>query len=173
MKRHVLGRLAALVTPLVIGMAVGYWWSEAARSRLSAAPIGQRPAEKLAAGQPIAAAAKAIKPQRFGSVIGLKPEKAEEYIRLHANTWPEVLAMIRECNIRNYSIYLGKLDDGKLYLFSYFEYTGRDFQADMKKMAADANTQRWWKLTDPCQVPQKDRKPGEHWMTVREVFHAD
>jgi L-rhamnose mutarotase len=171
-RMYLLARLAEWAIPLVIAAAAGFCWSEAAQSRLSAAPAGPRPAEKPAAYQPTAAA-KAVKPQRFGSVIGLKPEKAEEYIRLHANTWPEVLAMIRECNIRNYSIYVGKLDDGKPYLFSYFEYTGRDFQADMKKMAADPNTQRWWKLTDPCQVPQKDRKPDEQWMTMREVFHAE
>ncbi len=111
--------------------------------------------------------------KRYGWVIGLRPEKVEEYKRLHANCWPGVAKMITACNIRNYSIYLGKLDDGNLYLFAYYQYTGKDFQADMKKMAADPNTQRWWKLTDPCQIPQKDRKPGEQWMTMREVFHTE
>jgi len=43
--------------------------------------------------------------------------------------------------------------DGKLYLIAYLEYTGDDFDADMKKMAADPETQRWWKETDPCQSP--------------------
>ena len=43
--------------------------------------------------------------QRMGMVLGLKPEKVEEYKRLHAAVWPEVLAMISACNIRNYSIY--------------------------------------------------------------------
>jgi L-rhamnose mutarotase len=137
---------------------------EGTRRKASAAPAGDGPA---------AAAPGAQKVQRFGSVIGLKPEKADQYVRLHAAVWPQVLATIRQCNIRNYSIYLGTLDDGRLYLFAYFEYAGKDFQADMKKMAADPVTQRWWKLTDPCQIPQKDRKPGEHWMTMREVFHMD
>jgi L-rhamnose mutarotase len=112
------------------------------------------------------------KPMRCGSVIGVKPEKVDEYIRLHANTWPEVLAMIEKCNIRNYSIYLGKLDDGKLYLFSYYEYIGDDYDADMKKIAADPKTQEWWKVTGPCQIPQKERKPDEHWMALKEVFHT-
>ena len=39
-------------------------------------------------------------------VIGVKPEKIEEYKKLHAETWPDVLKMITQCNIRNYSIYL-------------------------------------------------------------------
>ena len=106
--------------------------------------------------------------QRYGSVIKLKPEKLEEYQSLHAHVWPEVLGMIRACNIRNYSIYY---KDG--FLFSYFEYIGDDFSADMKKMAADSKTQEWWKLTDPCQEPLETRKPGEWWASMEEFFHTD
>ena len=80
--------------------------------------------------------------KRYGSVIGLRPEKLDEYVRLHAAVWPDVLKMIRECNIRNYSIYLRRLPDGCHYLFSYFEYVGDDFAADMAKMAADPVTQQ-------------------------------
>src|SRR4030042_2654366 len=89
--------------------------------------------------------------ERYGMIIGLKPEKIAYYKELHAATWPGVLKMIRECHIRNYSIYLKEVEPGKFYLFSYFEYTGNDFEADMAKMAADATTQKWWKETDPCQ----------------------
>jgi L-rhamnose mutarotase len=106
--------------------------------------------------------------QRYGSVIKLKSEKVDAYKELHANVWPEVLSMIRACNIRNYSIYL---KDGTL--FSYFEYHGDDFEADMQKMAADPNTQAWWKLTDPCQEPLETRQEGEWWASMEEVFHTD
>jgi L-rhamnose mutarotase len=106
--------------------------------------------------------------QRYGSVIKLKPEKLAEYKELHANAWPEVLQKISECNIRNYSIYY---KDG--FLFSYFEYHGEDFAADMQKMAADPKTQEWWKLTDPCQEPLETRQPGEWWASMEEFFHLD
>jgi len=106
--------------------------------------------------------------QRYGSVIKLRPEKLEEYKQLHANAWRSVLDMIRACNIRNYSIYY---KDG--YLFSYFEYHGSDYAADMQKMAADPQTQAWWKLTDPCQEPLETRKPGEWWASMEEFFHTD
>ncbi|QPH41923.1 L-rhamnose mutarotase [Pedobacter endophyticus] len=110
---------------------------------------------------------------RFGSVTGLKPEKANYYKELHAAAWPDVLKKIKECNIRNYSIYLKEIE-GKPYLFSYFEYTGTDFEADMKKMAADATTRRWWKETDPCQMPLPDAAAkGDIWSGMEEVFHAD
>ena len=113
------------------------------------------------------------KVQRYGSVIGIKPEDIEEYKRLHADAWPGVLKQIKECNIRNYSIYLGELEEGKYYLFSYFEYVGKDFKADMAKMAADQTTQKWWKHTDPLQVPVPTRKQGEWWAKMEEVFHSD
>jgi L-rhamnose mutarotase len=111
--------------------------------------------------------------QRYGMVIGLKPEKLKAYKKLHANPWESVNKAIKEAKIRNYSIYLTKFDDGKLYLFGYFEYTGADFQADMKKMAADAEIQRWWKETDPCQIALESRKEGAWWKTMDEVYHLD
>jgi L-rhamnose mutarotase len=111
--------------------------------------------------------------KRYGMVIGLRPEKAEEYKRLHAAAWPGVLKMIEECNIRNYSIFLRALDDGQLYLFSYFEYHGADFAADMAKMAADETTQRWWSHCIPCQKPLESRAAGEWWADMEEVFHTD
>ena len=105
---------------------------------------------------------------RFGSVIRLKPEKMDEYKELHADVWPDVLTMIHDCNIRNYSIFFK--DD---FLFSYFEYQGNDFESDMKKMAADPSTQDWWNLTNPCQEPLVTRQEGEWWASMEEFFHVD
>ena len=111
--------------------------------------------------------------KRFGSVIVLHPDKVDEYKRLHAAVWPEVLAMIASCHIRNYSIYMRTLPDGRPYLFSYFEYTGTDYAADMARMAADSTTQQWWALCKPCQQPLPDREPDEWWSDMEEVFHTD
>ena len=44
--------------------------------------------------------------KRMGLVISLKPGTIAEYNRLHAAVWPSVLAVIADCNIRNYSIFL-------------------------------------------------------------------
>lgn len=106
--------------------------------------------------------------KRCGMVIRLRPEKYEEYKRLHASVWPDVLEMIGECNIRNYSIFL---KDG--WLFSYFEYVGDDFDADMARMAADPATQRWWDVTKPCTEPIETRAEGEWWAGMEEVFHCE
>lgn len=106
--------------------------------------------------------------RRFGMIIGIKPDRIEDYKKIHAETWPEVLKTIHDCNIRNYSIYL---HDNLL--FAYYEYIGDDFAADMAKMAADPKTQEWWTHTDPMQIPLPGRRPGEHWHSLEEVFHTD
>ena len=110
-------------------------------------------------------------PQRYAWITGLKPEKAGYYKQLHANPWPGVNKMITDCHIRNFSIHEREID-GKLYLFAYLEYTGKDFDADMKKMAADPETQRWWKETDPCQSPLPDAAAkGKIWSDMEEVYY--
>ena len=106
--------------------------------------------------------------RRFGQRIDVKPERIDDYERLHAEPWSGVLDQIRRSNIRNYTIFR----DGKD-LFAYFEYTGDDFEADMAAMAADPETRRWWAHTDPMQEPHPDRDPGTWWKTMREIFHID
>ena len=107
---------------------------------------------------------------RYAWVTGLKPEKIERYEYLHSHPWPTINKMIKDCHIQNYSIYEREID-GKTYLFSYLEYTGTDFAADMKKMAADPETLRWWKETDPCQQPLPDAAAkGKIWSDAKEVF---
>ncbi len=109
--------------------------------------------------------------QRYGMVIGIEEQNIPEYKKLHAEAWPGVLKKIDKCHIQNYSIYLGEAKPGKHYLFGYYEYTGRDYQADMAKMKKDETTQKWWKHTDPLQVPLATRQEGEWWANWEEVFH--
>ena len=102
------------------------------------------------------------------SVIGLPPENREEYEAYHAAVWPEVLARLAASHVHNYSIYrFGAL------LFSYFEYTGDDYEADMAAIAADEATKRWWAVQEPLQRPLESRAPGEWWQELPEVFHTD
>src|SRR5579871_6775464 len=107
--------------------------------------------------------------RRMGACNRLRPEKIAEYKTLHADTWPGVLATIAACNIRNYSIFLREPEN---LLFAYWEYHGEDFEADMRKMAADPTTRRWWTLTDPCQEPLASLTRGENWAPMDEVFYT-
>ncbi|HYI24223.1 MAG TPA: L-rhamnose mutarotase [Thermomicrobiales bacterium] len=106
--------------------------------------------------------------KRVAQVIGVKPDQIHEYERIHREVWPGVLDAISRHNIRNYSIFR----DGDR-LLSYFEYVGNDYEADMAAIAADSTTREWWTHTDPMQVPDADRQPGEWWKVIPEVFHTD
>ena len=108
--------------------------------------------------------------KRMGMVVGIKPEKIDEYKSLHAETWPAVLAAISKANIHNYTIFLREPEN---LLFGYWEYHGDDFEADAARIAADPQTQEWWTFTDPCQMPMASRKSGEQWSMMEQVFHND
>lgn len=106
--------------------------------------------------------------KRYGMTIQIRPGKLDEYVKLHQAVWPEVLAILSKHHVKNYSIFLKDH-----FLFGYLEYHGNDFEADMKKVADEEITQRWWKLTEPCQQPLSTRAEGEWWAMMQEVFHLE
>ncbi|MFG6448630.1 L-rhamnose mutarotase [Roseateles sp. BYS180W] len=108
--------------------------------------------------------------KRFGMVIGIRPERVEDYKRLHAAVWPAVLEQLRRSHVRDFTIYLR---EPEMLLFSHFVYVGEDFEADWAAMAADPQTQAWWAVCSPCQQPLASRAEGEHWAAMQEVFHMD
>ena len=103
--------------------------------------------------------------KRVAMVIDVLPEHLETYRKLHAEPWPQVLETLRRAHVCNYSIHLKDYT-----LFSYFEYHGDDYEADMAAVAADPATQAWWRLTDPCQAPWPTRAVGEWWAALEPVF---
>ena len=104
--------------------------------------------------------------QRHLQLVGVRPDKRDEYLELHAAVWPEIEQRISDSNITNYSIFI--LGDR---LAAYFEYIGDDFAADMAAMAADPKTREWWALTDPCQEPLPDAASGAIWADATEIWH--
>ena len=106
--------------------------------------------------------------KRHAQTIRLRPERREEYLALHRAVWPGVEAALRAAHFRNYTIFLR----GDV-LFSYFEYDGDDFEADLASIAADPDTRRWWQLTDPCQHRMPDAPTGEQWSDMNQIFFME
>ena len=107
----------------------------------------------------------------FGQIGKLKPSCIAEYTYLHevavfTPQWAGILSMIQECNIQNYSIFIE--DD---IVFSYFEYTGGNYQEDMEKMAADPLTQQWWTHTKPCFIKYKTTSRSDFYSDMKQIFH--
>jgi len=107
----------------------------------------------------------------YGAVIGLDPAKEREYRELHANAWPDVLAAINRANIRNFTIFITEIE-GRRYLFSHFEYTGTNPEADFASIARDPTTRdKWWPLTDACQIRLPGTPSGAQWRNMEQVAH--
>ena len=106
---------------------------------------------------------------RYGMVIGLHADKVEEYKRLHAAVWPEVLEALRRNGVHNFTIFLKEPEN---LLFGVFDHHG-DYAEAARRIDADPATQRWYQLTEPCQKPLEYRKPGEWWAFMQTAFHMD
>jgi L-rhamnose mutarotase len=114
------------------------------------------------------AATEAPKPiKRVGMVVGIRPEKLEEYKRLHADTNPGVRDLLKKYHMHNFSIFLQQIDD-KWYEFGYYEYTGDDFGADMEKLDAEPRNKEWLKQCDPMQIPLTGQKS---WAKMERVYY--
>lgn len=110
---------------------------------------------------------RANRTQRFGMVIGIKPDQISAYEALHAASNEGVRDLLTKYHMHNFSIYLEKLEDERFYLFGYYEYTGRSYKADMEKLAAEPRNQQWLTATDPMQIPL----PGKSsWTLMREIY---
>ena len=103
--------------------------------------------------------------KRIGQAIKINPEYEEEYRKLHAKAWPGVLEMLRKCNVRNYSIF--KLGE---YMFAYFEYTGDNYEEDMKRIEEDPCSAEWEILCNKCQLPFEKGAKVE-WVDMEEIFY--
>jgi L-rhamnose mutarotase len=104
--------------------------------------------------------------KRVGMVVGIKPDKIEEYKRLHADGRAGVRDLLSKYHMHNFSIFLTEID-GKWYEFGYYEYTGDSFDADMAKLAEEPRNIEWLETCDPMQVPLE----GETgWREMERVY---
>jgi L-rhamnose mutarotase len=104
--------------------------------------------------------------KRVGIVNRLRPENVEEYRRLHADSHPGVRDLLVKYHLRNFSIFLRHME-GQWYEFGYYEYTGKDFDADMAGLAAESRNQEWLKTCDPMQMPLPGAKG---WIAMERVY---
>ena len=106
--------------------------------------------------------------KRVGMVIEVKADRLEGYKALHADSHPGVRDLLLAAHIHNFSIYVSRFPDGKLYLFGYYEYVGNDYATDMARLHAAPRNKEWLAMCDPMQVPF----PGETgWTEMDVVYH--
>lgn len=100
---------------------------------------------------------------RVASLMRLKPGSEEEYELRHQAVWPELLDLLTQTGIRNYSIYRNGLD-----LYSYLEI---DRPGDLDELAQNPVMRRWWQYMEPLMEYNPDSTPQQ--TSIPEVFHLD
>jgi L-rhamnose mutarotase len=101
--------------------------------------------------------------QRIGRTTWVKPGREAEYREWHRKVWPELLALVREAGIRNYTIFM----QGRQ-LFSYLEVG--DFEKAGAVIGAAEVSARWQELMAPLMDAADAVSP---WQLLEEVFHSD
>ncbi|KAL8292801.1 hypothetical protein RQP46_001413 [Phenoliferia psychrophenolica] len=113
--------------------------------------------------------------KRVCQIIRVKPDRFEEYCKVHAEVWPGVLAALDRAHFTDYSIHHDPIHN---LLIATFKYVGVDWDGDMEAVAADAETRRWWALTDSMQMSlvegaTKSGGPVPWWLNLQEVFRFE
>lgn len=83
----------------------------------------------------------------------LNPGFKEEYTRRHAEIWPELVSLLKNEGICNYSIFLDEETDT---LFAYQEQMGESSSQDLGKLEI---VQKWWKYMADIMETNPDNSP--------------
>jgi L-fuconolactonase len=95
-------------------------------------------------------------------VTRLRPEKTEEYKRLHADSNPSVRDLLAKYHRHNFSIFLQQIA-GKWCEFGCYEYTGRNFDGDHGQAGQGTAQHRVQKCEIPCRSRFQARRAGPKW----------
>jgi len=93
-------------------------------------------------------------------------DKRQEYVRRHAEVWPEMQEALRQAGWQNYSLFLA--DDGTL--IGYLEC--EDFAAAQAAMAATDVNARWQQEMAEF-FGELDGRPDEGIRPEPEIFHLN
>lgn len=97
----------------------------------------------------------------------LKPNVIDEYKRRHDEIWPELVALLRDHGISDYSIFL---DEPSLTLFAVQNVSSHTVSSN-DKLRENEIMQRWWVYMADLMETNEDRSPVTHPLKL--VFHMD
>jgi L-rhamnose mutarotase len=91
--------------------------------------------------------------KRFGFKMKLIPGFKEEYRKRHSAIWPELVALLKNQGIGNYSIFF---DEETNILFAYQEQSGEGSSQDL---GAEEIVKKWWKYMADIMETNPDNSP--------------
>ena len=101
--------------------------------------------------------------QRIAFLLRLREGAEAAYDAAHAHVWPEMLALLKQSGISEYSIFRR---DQLLILTMHVE----NFEETWARIEADPVNTRWQRAMAPYFAPLDPPRPGERFPMMREIF---
>ena len=96
--------------------------------------------------------------------LRIRPGCVQAYEEAHLQVWPELLRLLKEVGISQYSIFRHDLD---LFLYMHVE----DFERAWSQLDRSPVNQRWQQEMQPLFEPLVELQPGERFPMMKEVFY--
>ena len=106
-----------------------------------------------------------MKTKKFAFKMKLYPGFKEEYRKRHNEIWPELVKLLKDEGISNYSIFL---DEETNTLFAYQEQSGSGSSQDLGQTAIVKN---WWKYMADIMESNADNSPVS--IPLEQVFYME
>jgi L-rhamnose mutarotase len=103
--------------------------------------------------------------KRFGFKMKMLPGFKEEYRKRHDEIWPELVRLLRNEGIRNYSIFL---DEETNILFAYQEQSG---ESSSQNLGDTEIVKKWWKYMADIMETNPDNSPVT--IPLEQVFYLE
>jgi L-rhamnose mutarotase len=103
--------------------------------------------------------------KRFGFKMKMLPGFKEEYRKRHAAIWPELVKLLKNEGIENYSIFL---DEETNTLFAYQEQSGESSSQDLGNLEI---VKKWWKYMADIMETNPDNSPVT--IPLEQVFYME
>jgi L-rhamnose mutarotase len=103
--------------------------------------------------------------KRLGFKMKMNPGLKEEYRKRHNEIWPELVKLLKDAGIGNYSIFL---DEETNTLFAYQEQAGDNSSQDLGTTEV---VKRWWKYMADIMETNPDNSPVT--VPLEQVFYME
>jgi len=103
--------------------------------------------------------------RRFGFKMKLYPGFKEEYKKRHNEIWPELVKLLKDEGVGNYSIFL---DEETNILFAYQEQSGTSSSRDL---GTTEIVKKWWKYMADIMETNPDNSPVT--VPLEQVFYME
>ena len=105
--------------------------------------------------------------KRVCSLLHIKPEKVDDYLKAH-QVWPELLEVMREAGMRNFSLFLQK-ETGLV--VEYFE--AEDPEKSLREVGKTDVSRRWEEAMEEFFTPESAGTNNDRGEWLEQYFNLE